>query len=132
MYVYKNNCNCLPIVKSQSVAISDDGSALLITLPSQMTLLNGKAWKLVICQNLPDTVASRTLPVLFVVNGITYGSLCYLGNTLRKDMLSSRKCYVLQYAWDTPHFIITSKNLKESVYIPTTNSNVAITNSKSK
>lgn len=116
MYVYKNNCNCLPIVKSQSVEVV--GSALQITLPAGMTLLNGKQWRLVICQNIPN--GGNLLPVQFVINGTTYPVYCRLANLLRGDMIRSRKSYIISYGWDVPHFIVLSCNLCESAFVPTT------------
>lgn len=115
MYSYRNDC--LPIIKSQSVTV--EGGSLLITVPT-LHLLNGKGWRLVICQAIPDSAA--TLPVQIVVNGpgTTLPLLTNLGNTMRGDMLRPRKVYKMYYGWDAPHMIILSCNLCESTYIPTT------------
>lgn len=113
MYVYEN-C-CVPTIKSSAVAIK--GTTLQITVPN-LTLLNGKAWNLIICQNIPE--GADTLEVELLIGTTAYPVLTNLGNSLRGDMLRTRKRYTIAYGWDEPHFIVLSHNLCESVFIPTT------------
>lgn len=113
MYVYQNTC--IPTIKAVSLAMS--GTTLQITLPNNISLLNGKKWKLLICQSLP--VPTGTIgDVVFVVNGVNYPAVNGIGNNLKTDMLPSRKPITLIYGWDVKHFMVCGTC--ESAYVPTT------------
>lgn len=47
MYIYDKNC--IPTIKA--VSMTAESGVLYITLPEKMTLINGKKWRLLICQN---------------------------------------------------------------------------------
>lgn len=113
MYVYQNTC--IPTIKAVSLAMS--GTTLQITLPANISLLNGKKWKLLICQSSP--VPAGTIgDVVFVVNGVNYPAMNGIGNNLKTDMLPSRKPITLIYGWDPKHFMVCGTC--ESAYVPTT------------
>lgn len=113
MYIYQNGC--IPTIKAVSLAMS--GTTLQITLPANISLLNEKKWRLLICQNLP--VPEGTIgDVIFVVNGINYPAMNGIGNNLKTDMLPKRKPVTLIYGWDPKHFMVCGTH--ESAYVPST------------
>lgn len=112
MYIYNNTC--IPTIKATNLAMS--GTTLQITLPN-ISLLNGKKWKLLICQNLP--VPEGTIgDVVFVVNGTNYPAMNGMGNNLKTDMLPKRKPVTLIYGRDPKHFMVCGTC--ESAYVPST------------
>lgn len=110
MYMYENTC--IPIVKAVSLALS--GTTLQITLPSNLSLLNGKKWRLLICQSIPTTATIGD--VVFIVNGTNYPAVNGIGNALKTDMLPCRKPLTLIYGWDVAHFMVCGT--KESAFVP--------------
>lgn len=123
MYVYQNTC--IPVIKAVSLAMS--GTTLQITLPSNLSLLNGKKWKLLICQSSPVPVGTIG-DVVFVVNGVNYPAMNGIGNNLKTDMLPCRKPITLIYSWDPKHFMVCGT--KESAYVPSTAATVASANTE--
>lgn len=112
MYIYRNGC--IPTIKAVSLAMS--GTTLQITLPANMSLLNGKKWRLLICENLP--VPTGTIgDVVFIVNGTNYSAMNGIGNNLKTDMLPKRKPVTLIYGWDPQHFMVCGTC--ESAFVPT-------------
>lgn len=113
MYTYQNTC--IPTIKAVSLVMS--GTTLQITLPANISLLNGKKWRLLICQNSP--VPEGTIgDVVFVVNGVNYPAMNGIGNNLKTDMLPKRKPVTLIYGWDSKHFMVCGT--RESAYVPST------------
>lgn len=118
MYIYHNGC--IPLIKATALTMS--GTTLQITLPSNLSLLNGKKWKLIICENTP--VPAGTIgDVVFNVNGTLYPAMNGIGNNLKTDMLSKRKPVTLIYGWDPKHFMVCGTC--ESAFVPTTAATVA-------
>lgn len=112
MYIYNNTC--IPTIKATNLAMS--GTTLQITLPN-ISLLNGKKWRLLICQNLP--VPEGTIgDIVFIVNGTNYPAMNGIGNNLKTDMLPKRKPVTLIYGWDPKHFMVCGTC--ESAYVPST------------
>lgn len=113
MYIYHNGC--IPLIKATALTMS--GTTLQITLPSNLSLLNGKKWKLIICENSP--VPAGTIgDVVFNVNGTLYPAMNGIGNNLKTDMLPKRKPVTLIYGWDPKHFMVCGTC--ESTFVPTT------------
>lgn len=112
MYTYHNGC--IPLIKATALTMS--GTTLQITLPSNLSLLNGKKWKLIICENSP--VPAGTIgDVVFNVNGTLYPAMNGIGNNLKTDMLPKRKPVTLIYGWDPKHFMVCGTC--ESAFVPT-------------
>ncbi len=112
MYVYQNEC--IPTIKPTSMALS--GTTLQITLPSDISLLNGKKWHLLICQSIPQGASIGS--IVFVVKGVNYPAMNGIGNTLKTDMICPRRRYTLVYGWDVKHFMLCGT--KESAFVPST------------
>ena len=112
MYMCENRC--IPTIKPKNIELI--GNDLLITLPDELTLLNGKKWYLVICEKLPQGDAIGT--VTFIVNDIKYVAVNGIGNVLRTDALRCRRRYTLTYGWDDPHFMVCGT--KCSAFVPVT------------
>lgn len=112
MFVCENNC--IPLIKPVSMTYAS--GVLTITLPN-LTLINGKKWRLVLCENSPvpaGTIAS----VQFITSGKTLPAVNGIGNVLRSDMLKKRCPMTLIYGWNVPHIMVCGT--KCSAYVPTT------------
>lgn len=123
MYIYENTC--IPTIKAISLAVV--GETLQITLPNNMSLLNGKKWRLLICQNsgVPE---GSIYDVAFIVNGATYPAMNGIGNVLKTDMLPKRKPITLIYGWNPKHFMVCGTC--PSAFVPTTAATPVATTSK--
>ena len=110
MYMYENNY--IPTIKPTKIELVADD--LFITLPDELTLLNGKKWHMLICEKLPQ--GENIGQVIFIVKEVKYPGMNGIGNILRTDALRCRRRYTLTYGWDDPHFMVCGT--RESAYVP--------------